>query len=1008
MIRGNTRQQVWGSALATALASSVATIAGSFSSNFSTAPAGASLYGDTGTGEAGVIEDGILKLTKNVGSMQGGFIIDDLDGGNAITGFTATFKLLIGGGSGADGFSFNFGPDLPDGSMGEEGAGTGLTLAFDTYDNGGGEAPAIDLKKGGVIIASKKGVGGIFRNNQFNEVRVTVDNDGSLDLSVGGTVIFSNVIGAFAPSAGRFGFGARTGGSADNHWVDDMNITTRTDAPVNPIVIAATPQGGDVTPAAVINIQIEDRTTSVNVSTVKLKFDGADVAITPDKVGAVTTVTYDPPGLLAPGSTHTVDLAYSDNANPANAATLSYAFTVANYVGIPAAMKVTPVTSKRGFLFRIFANQANQVNSSAKSDAALSGQLLGTDGQPLPNLADYTNPGVALAAGTEPNPANAPVQFEIETVINMSPNAGSYGAFQPDDWTPGLPAFDGSSAGAAAEAITYIEVLAGATTMGVQSDDGFRVTTGRPSDAFEAIKIGEFDGGRGASETAFTFVAEEAGVYPFRLTWENGGGDANVEWYSFKADGTRVLVNDTANGGLRAYRETTTSMPPFIKAVTPDPVPRQANVAAKALGITLSDATTAVNDSSVKLTVDGKEVTPTKNRSGKLLTLSFGFSGTQIPTDKHTAELTYKDASGNFTRTQAWTFYNIKIVDGLPAPAVKEDFDSYPEDSQPTGWNAWNFTAHCADGRDIASQTSESYENWVLVSTGNIPSIDGGRPFNLNPGETYNGTAVQNGDPVGGTWPEWLMSGNVLYAESDSRCNTDALGRGYTGQTQFITSKAFNLSALTKGVVMTLSSIYEQNQDSIGSIEYSVDGGTTWLPVAYFLEPPDIKYKSDGTVDAVKTFTDANTDTSSWVDNGVSKGGKYGDCLGATITDALSLYVVPRVNDDQVEGKRVEIYRLDQATGKSDVRLRFGQLGTDSWYFAVDNIVFYDVAGAVTTPAQLSIQRQAAGVSVSWTGSGTLQEAATVNGPWTASGSQANPQTVSTTGAAKFLRVVAP
>jgi len=542
--------------------------------------------------------------------------------------------------------------------------------------------------------------------------------------------------------------------------------------------------------------------------------------------------------------------------------------------------------------------------------------------------------------------------------------------------------------------------------MGVQSDDGFRVTSGLPQDAFGAIKLADIEA---VSDTRFTFVVEEAGVYPFRLTWENGGGDAYVEWYSVKADGTKVLVNDTANGGLKAYRETSSSVMPFIKSVSPEPVPRQANVAGKALTITLSDATTAVNDSSVKLIVDGKEVTPTKNRSGMLLTLSYAFTGTQIPTDKHTAEITYKDSTGNYSRTQAWTFYNIKIVDGLPAPAVKEDFDSYPEDSQPTGWNAWNFTAHCADGRDITSQTSESYENWVLVDTSHISAIDGARPFNINPGETYNGKAVQNGDPVGGTWPDWLMSGNVLYAESDSRCNTDALGRGYNGQAQFITSKAFNLSALTKGVVLTLSSIFEQNQDSIGSIEYSVDGGTTWLPLAYFLEPPDIKTKADGTVDAVKTLTDANTDTASWVDNGVSKGGKYGDCLGAAITDALSLYIVPRINDDQVEGKRVEIYRLDQATAKSDVRLRFGQLGTDSWYFAVDNIAFYDIAGAaVITPAQLSIQRSAEGVSVSWTGNGALQEAASVTGPWTASASQANPQTVPTTGTAKFLRVVAP
>ena len=34
----------------------------------------------------------------------------------------------------------------------------------------------------------------------------------------------------------------------------------------------------------------------------------------------------------------------------------------------------------------------------------------------------------------------------------------------------------------------------------------------------------------------------------------NGGGDANIELFTLKEDDTKVLVNDTENGGLKAYR----------------------------------------------------------------------------------------------------------------------------------------------------------------------------------------------------------------------------------------------------------------------------------------------------------------------------------------------------------------------------------------------------------------------------------------------------------------------
>jgi len=168
----------------------------------------------------------------------------------------------------------------------------------------------------------------------------------------------------------------------------------------------------------------------------------------------------------------------------------------------------------------------------------------------------------------------------------------------------------------------------------------------------------------------------------------------------------------------------------------------------------------------------------------------------------------------------------------------------------------------------------------------------------------------------------------------------------------------------------------------------------------------DIVLAPDGTVDAVATFTNANTDTANWTDNGVPKGDIYGDGIAAPITQALGRFVAPRNNDDPVFDKRLEIYRLPMASHKSDVRLRFAYLGTGSWYFGVDNLSFYDVAAPVAP--KLSIALAAGNVTISWTGDGTLLEATTLAGPWTVSWSQGNPQTFPTAAGSKFYRIGPP
>jgi hypothetical protein len=193
--------------------------AGSFSSDFNGGvPTGSSTFGSA------IVADGALKLTTTATFQTGSLIVDDLDAGEFVKAFTATFQLKIGGGSGADGFSFVFGPLIPNAPIAHEGSNDrGLVISFDTRDNGGGEAPSIDVFRGGYLVGSyKTDVLALLRTNAFQPVSIAVDAEGRLSLTVGSTPVFTQLRGAFVPSYGRFGLGAYCGNLTDHHWVDDL------------------------------------------------------------------------------------------------------------------------------------------------------------------------------------------------------------------------------------------------------------------------------------------------------------------------------------------------------------------------------------------------------------------------------------------------------------------------------------------------------------------------------------------------------------------------------------------------------------------------------------------------------------------------------------------------------------------------------------------------------------------------------------------------------------------
>jgi hypothetical protein len=71
--------------------------------------------------------------------------------------------------------------------------------------------------------------------------------------------------------------------------------------------------------------------------------------------------------------------------------------------------------------------------------------------------------------------------------------------------------------------------------------------------------VGRFNEGRGASDTLFDFVVTQAGAYPMRLVWFEGGGGANVEWFSvLPGTNEKILLNDRGNpAALKTYRART-------------------------------------------------------------------------------------------------------------------------------------------------------------------------------------------------------------------------------------------------------------------------------------------------------------------------------------------------------------------------------------------------------------------------------------------------------------------
>lgn len=190
-----------------------------FQSDFSSTPAGASVSGSAS------IASGELTLTTATNSVTGSAVLTPSYRSNA---FTANYSQYIGGGSGADGMSFTYGP-ISGAGGGEAGWGSSLVISFDTHN--GATNSQLNIYWNGVIIWQSALNVQNFRTANYIPVKITVNTSNQLSVTWNSIDLLTNygLPGAYLSadkSAWSYGFSARTGGANDAHKVSDVYISS--------------------------------------------------------------------------------------------------------------------------------------------------------------------------------------------------------------------------------------------------------------------------------------------------------------------------------------------------------------------------------------------------------------------------------------------------------------------------------------------------------------------------------------------------------------------------------------------------------------------------------------------------------------------------------------------------------------------------------------------------------------------------------------------------------------
>jgi hypothetical protein len=476
------------------------------------------------------------------------------------------------------------------------------------------------------------------------DVELTADKQITVNWK-GSTVIDHFQLTNYPNHRGRLVLMGRTGNNGQNMHFDNIHLVT---VPANEATLDRITFGPNLNQ---FTAYLSDNGPSVITNISQVLLDGVNVTGSTvfAKNGTQSTVTYTQGPFFAGGTTHSVSVTWQTTLCQSSSA--SGQFLVPPYLAIPPTYAVRAISvdqTRRGFFITPYQTDAANPNRLYWTDEQLEG-LHGTNVINFSSVANVTSNGVAWEGVLDFANSGGGGQFPINYPWSL---LGIPGPTKPNE--------DNSSI--AASAYLYFPA-AGMYNLGVNSDDGFRITFFNNSKEMLGTGPAElaFDGGRaiGSGQNNASVYVSQPGYYGARLIFENGTSGSGLEVYttSTPVSGvTNILVNDTNTpGALLAFRSSSEA-PAYVSFAEP---PLNDTVAPPYIDLhyRITDAATAVSPSNVSLTVNGVLRAPAVTKPGgtNVTDVLLVHPAQYWPVGTNTVTLAFKDSAGtNYTHTYAF------------------------------------------------------------------------------------------------------------------------------------------------------------------------------------------------------------------------------------------------------------------------------------------------------------------------------------------------------------------
>ena len=534
---------------------------------------------------------------------------------------------------------------------------------------------------------------------------------GAGDFTSANTVYFSH-----APVTG----GRVTGtlGTADLGYAAISGVSIVAPLPL-PYVASAAPLGRGVPTNAVISITLGDYVTQVATNTIELSLNGVTLSPSITKSAALTTVSYDPKGTLAPSSSNLVQIVFANNATPAVVQTNEFSFRVSRTIA------GAPPTIAVNFRADVVAGGPNCV--MAADDAA--GVIPTANWNNVPG-ATMNVTGLLDWSGA-PTSANLDIvssALQLYQIGNTASEPGDNEMMSGHIYVGGTDTIDVTVSGLAAPYTTglgydlyvYFRSGTGAWPHTYEVLDASGASVAGPVTVRDSNEIG-FDG---------TYIASDgngsAGHY-YRFS------KLHLGTFTLRTQPVTPPTSYAYFSGLQIV-SVVASQPPQVLSFAP----RDVVVSNAPIVITIQDGGTQLDPSTIQLSLNGSAVVPSVNKP----------AGTNVTT------ITYQPTAAQLrfpTNDVAFIFGDTATPSVYQTNRFSYVYLSYP--AAPAGTIGINFRA------DDDTQTLAPTDTAGVLASAN---------WNNVPGATTNVTALLNSAGVATTAIAAITGSPIAYQAANT------------------------------------------------------------------------------------------------------------------------------------------------------------------------------------------------------------------------------------------------